>query len=109
MLPSASPSLWLYSDLQSCLEDGEQNKKMTGALPRGTRYLVYRPYLTCGMGNRMSGFQGTLALAMMTDRALLVDWRGGVKPNPRTKDKYEGASWRRCLTSHADVSGRLDG
>lgn len=58
---------------------------------------MYRPYLICGLGNRMSGFQGALSLAMMTDRALLVDWEGGVRDRRSTASKYEGESVCFCM------------
>lgn len=52
---------------------------------------MFRPYLVCGMGNRLSGFQGVLGLAMMTDRALLVDWYGGLSHSRNgNAQKYEG-------------------
>lgn len=37
----------------------------------GHRYLVYRPYLSAGMGNRLSGFHGSLGLAILTNRYAL--------------------------------------
>eukprot|EP00904_Undaria_pinnatifida_P004798 jgi/Undpi1/1448/HiC_scaffold_11.g04839.m1 len=41
------------------------------------------------MGNRLNGFQGALGLAMITDRALLVDWYGGVSGRSKQAHKYE--------------------
>ena len=52
---------------------------------------MFRPYLYCGMGNRFKGLRGVMALAMMTGRALLVDWYGGLDGSrSRTSHKYEG-------------------
>jgi len=47
------------------------------------------------MGNRLRGFRGVLALAMMTDRALLVDWYGGLGwHQPDLTHKFEGIDGR---------------
>lgn len=55
------------------------------------RYLIFRPYLQCGMGNRLKGYRGALGLAMITDRALLVDWYGGLDSSRSgTEHKFEG-------------------
>lgn len=42
------------------------------------------------MGNRLRGFQGVLQLAIVTERALLVDWYGGVIGRSRLYHKFEG-------------------
>ncbi|CAM9603963.1 unnamed protein product [Pylaiella littoralis] len=80
------------------------------------RYLVFRPYLTCGMGNRLNGFRGVMALAMVTGRALLVDWCGGRGTTcSRTSHKYEdnfleaqGVPWNHFPPSMEDYEN-LDG
>ena len=79
---------WFWRDLR-CV--ATPSMVINPAWGRKLRFLVFRPYLYCGMGNRFKGFRGVLALAMMTGRALLVDWYGGLDGSrSRTSHKYEG-------------------
>ncbi|CAM9820184.1 unnamed protein product [Scytosiphon promiscuus] len=82
LVPSLCPSdpFERYAALHRDIMDGKLEP----------RYLVFRPYLYCGMGNRLKGFRGVLGLAMLTDRALLVDWYGGLDASrSATAHKYE--------------------
>ncbi|CAM9311656.1 unnamed protein product [Ascophyllum nodosum] len=72
------------------------------------RYLVYRPYLYCGMGNRLRGFEGVLLLAMVTERALMVDWYGGVPDRDKWAHKYEDNFLQAYGVAYSDFPSDLD-
>lgn len=51
------------------------SKIMQGRVaPADTRYLLVRPHAKAGLGNRMRAIFGALSLAVLTDRALLLDF-----------------------------------
>ena len=82
-------SRYALIDATLCLRAQSKAESHVPAFASIIRYLVYRPYLYCGMGNRLRGFQGVLFLAMATDRALMVDWYGGIRDRTKLEHKFE--------------------
>jgi len=70
---------WLehYSKLHASIMKGGQSLE-------DTRYLILRPHERAGLGNRVRAIQGALALAVLTKRALLLDF------GPRSNDTEAG-------------------
>jgi hypothetical protein len=76
-----------------CLQQGwvEQHAKVHNSIIKGNRpprFLVLQPECGyCGMCNRLNSILGTYLLAVLLERALVIDWtwkgRGGVKEDSR--------------------------
>ena len=81
------------------------------APPNDTRYLIMRPHSKAGLGNRMRAILGALSLAVLTDRALILDF--GPRANQTEAQFLEPAliDWRLPveLTNLSDSVGNVAG
>ena len=81
------------------------------APPKDTRYLLMRPHSKAGLGNRMRAIFGALSLAVLTDRALILDF--GPRANQTEAQFFEPAliDWRLPaeLTNLSDSVGNVAG
>jgi hypothetical protein len=71
------PWLEQYAKLHVSIMKGDQSVE-------DTRYFILRPHERAGLGNRVRAIQGALALAVLTKRALLLDF------GPRSNDTEAG-------------------